>query len=121
MTAQRPVTYLELGTPDLDRCRAFFREVFGWDPQPFAADDNLVAPRPADAGIDTALLTSRDGQPRAVPVINTDSLESTITLATENGATLVVEPFTIPGVGRGCYLIEPTGLLIGLHQNDPSV
>ena len=30
-----------------------------------------------------------------------------------------VEPFTLPGVGRGCYLTDPAGLLIGLHEYDP--
>jgi predicted enzyme related to lactoylglutathione lyase len=30
----------------------------------------------------------------------------------------VVEPFTIPGVGRDCYFTDPTGLLAGLHEND---
>jgi predicted enzyme related to lactoylglutathione lyase len=32
---------------------------------------------------------------------------------------VVVEPFTIAGVGRGCYVIDPAGVLIGLHEYDP--
>jgi predicted enzyme related to lactoylglutathione lyase len=33
----------------------------------------------------------------------------------------VVEPFTLPGVGMGCYLTDPAGVLIGLHAYDPDV
>ncbi|MEX2652396.1 MAG: hypothetical protein WD473_08150 [Acidimicrobiia bacterium] len=36
-----------------------------------------------------------------------------------NGGTIVVEPFTIPGVGHGCYFTDPAGLIAGLHQYDP--
>jgi hypothetical protein len=46
----RAVTYVELNTPDLERSRIFFSRVFGWDPQPFAVDDYLVAPAPEGQG-----------------------------------------------------------------------
>ena len=39
-----PVTYVELNSPDLEATSAFMRTVFGWEPQPFAAPDYLVAP-----------------------------------------------------------------------------
>lgn len=31
---------------------------------------------------------------------------------------MVVEPFTITGVGQGCYVTDPAGLLMGLHAYD---
>jgi uncharacterized protein len=34
------------------------------------------------------------------------------------GGHVVVEPFTIEGVGHGCYIVDPTGLLFGLHAYD---
>ena len=34
--------------------------------------------------------------------------------------TVVVEPFTITGVGRGCYIVDPAGVLLGLHAYDPN-
>jgi hypothetical protein len=36
-------------------------------------------------------------------------------------APAVVEPFAIPGVGRGCYFTDPTGVVVGLHENIPDV
>jgi predicted enzyme related to lactoylglutathione lyase len=32
---------------------------------------------------------------------------------------MVVPPFVIPGVGRGCYVADPAGVLVGLHMYDP--
>ena len=64
-----PVTYVELNSPNLDATAAFMADVFGWEPQPFAAPDYLVAPHGDGPGIDTGLLASRDGNPRTVPII----------------------------------------------------
>jgi predicted enzyme related to lactoylglutathione lyase len=114
-----PVTYLELNTADLDASAAFFTAVFGWAPQPFAAPDYLVAPHGDGPGIDTALLASRDGQPRAVPVIRVPDLDGALDAVREHGGTVVVPPFTLGGVGRGAYVADPTGLLVGLHAYDP--
>ena len=114
----RPVSYLEVQSPDLGASTAFFQQVFGWDPQPFAAPDYLVAPHGDGPGIDTGLMPSRDGQPRAIPVIRVDDLESALDRVKNAGGTVVVEPFTIEGVGRGCYVVDPAGLLLGLHAYD---
>ena len=37
-----------------------------------------------------------------------------------SGGTVVVEPYAIDGVGRACYITDPPGLLIGLHEYDAS-
>jgi predicted enzyme related to lactoylglutathione lyase len=116
-----PVSYLELNSGDLPASAAFFSAVFGWTPQPFAAPDYLVAPHGDQPGIDTALLASRDGQPRAVPVIRVPDLDTALAHVAEHGGTVVVPPFTLGGVGRGAYVTDPTGLLIGLHHYDPAV
>lgn len=115
-----PVTYVEISSPDLERSSRFFADTFGWALQPFAARDYLVAPHGDGAGVDAALLASRDGAPRAVPVIRVDSLDATCAAVTTNGGTVVVPPFVLAGVGRGCYVTDPAGVLVGLHEYDPS-
>ena len=96
-----PVTYVELNSPDLEATTAFMRDVFGWEPQPFAAPDYLVAPHGDGPGVDAGLLSSRDGNPRTVPIIRVDSLDALRTRIESAGGAIVVEPFTLPGVGRG--------------------
>jgi uncharacterized protein len=113
-----PVSYLEFNTPNLESTVAFFAEVFGWQAQPFAAPDYLVAPHGDAAGVDTGMMPSRDGQPRAIPVIRVTDLDDATARVTAAGGRVVVDPFTIDGVGRGCYITDPTGLLVGLHAYD---
>ena len=113
-----PVSYVELNSPDLEATTAFVRDVFGWEPQPFAASDYLVAPHGDVPGIDAGLLASRDGNPRTVPVIRVESIDALRERLESAGGTVVVEPFSMPGVGRGCYVTDPAGLLLGLHEYD---
>ena len=94
----QPVTYVELNSPDLEATAAFTREIFGWEPQPFATPDYLVAPHGDGPGVDTGILASRDGNPRTVPIVRVDSIAD---------LRERVESFTIPGIGRGCYLTDP--------------
>ncbi|MEV4515918.1 hypothetical protein AB0K00_44045 [Dactylosporangium sp. NPDC049525] len=116
----QPVSYVELHSPDPAATNAFMSAVFGWQPTPFAAPDYLVAPHGDAPGVDTGLLASQDGQPRAVPVIRVGALATATALVEEHGGQVVVEPFTLPGVGSGCYIVDPAGLLIGLHAYDAS-
>src|SRR3954454_3731521 len=102
-----PVTYVELNSPDLEATTAFMRDVFGWEPQPFAAPDYLVAPHGDGLGVDAGLLSSRNANPRTFPVIRVDSLDELRERIESAGGTIVVEPFTLRGVGRGCYLTDP--------------
>jgi len=63
------------------------------------------------------LRQSRDGQP-PVPIIRVNTITSLREELEHAGGTIVVEPYTIPGVGRGCYLTDPAGVLLGLHEYD---
>jgi predicted enzyme related to lactoylglutathione lyase len=116
----QPVSYVEVHSPDLAASSGFFAAVFGWQPQPFAAPDYLVAPHGDAPGVDTGLLASRDGSPRAVPVIRVPDLDAALTAAEKHGGVVVVPPFAIGGVGRGAYLTDPAGVLIGVHMYDPA-
>ena len=115
-----PISYVELNSPDLEATAGFFAAVFGWEPQPFTSADYLVAPHGDAPGVDTGLLPSRDGQARAIPVIRVPDLEAVLAAVTEHGGTVVVPPFAIGGVGRGAYLVDPAGVLIGVHMYDPA-
>jgi predicted enzyme related to lactoylglutathione lyase len=39
-----PVSYVEINSSDAEQSRQFLAEVFGWEFQPFARSDYLVAP-----------------------------------------------------------------------------
>jgi len=112
-----PVTCVEINSSDVARTRAFFADTFGWQAQPFVAPDYFVAPH--GDGVDAGLMSSQDGQPRTIAVIGVGSLGSTMDKVRANGGTVVVEPFAAPGVGRGAYILDPTGVLLGLQETNP--
>ena len=60
-----PVTYVEINSPDLERSAAFMAEVFQWPLRTFADPGYLVAAAGDGPGIDTGLMASADGAPRA--------------------------------------------------------
>jgi predicted enzyme related to lactoylglutathione lyase len=53
-------------------------------------------------------------------VIRVPDLDAALAAAEQHGGTVVVPPFTLGGVGRGAYLTDPTGLLLGLHMYNPN-
>lgn len=113
-----PVTYVEINSPDLERSAAFMAEVFHWPLSTFADPGYLVSAAGDGPGVDTGLMASADGAPRAIPVIRVPSLQAMQIAVEEHGGTVVVEPFVIAGVGRGCYVVDPAGVLLGLHEYD---
>lgn len=115
-----PVTYVEINSPDLEKSAAFFSAVFDWQLRTFADPGYLVAAAGDGPGIDTGLMTSADGAPRSVPIIRVPSLDTVRRVVEQHGGTVVVQPFVIAGVGRGCYVVDPAGVLVGLHEYDPA-
>ena len=53
-----------------------------------------------------------------MPVVRVDDLPGALDLVRSNGGQVVVEPFAIAGVGYGCYITDPAGVLVGLHAYD---
>jgi hypothetical protein len=117
----QPVSYVEINSPDRQRSARFMTDVFGWQFRPFADPGYLVADHGSADGVDTGLMHSPDGQARSIPVIRVPSLEQANADVAGAGGRLVLPIFTIAGVGRGCYITDPAGVLLGLHEYDPEV
>ena len=114
------INYVEFNSGDAEASAKFYRDVFEWDPQPFGADDYLMASHGDEPGIDTGLTSSEDGQPLTVATITVDDLEGYMGRVIFAGGEIVVPKFTIPGVGRVCYFTDTTGMIVGLHEPEAS-
>ena len=53
-------------------------------------------------------------QPVSYLELNSPDLEASTQFF--SGETVVVPPFELTGVGRGCYVVDPGGLLMDLHS-----
>ena len=114
------VGYIEFNSGDLEASTGFSKQVFDWDPQPWGADDYFVAQREGEGGVDAGFTTSQDGQPLTVATINVDDLAGYMAKVILAGGEIVVPKFTIPGVGHACYFTDTTGMIVGMHEADPS-
>ena len=113
----------ELHTPDPDAAKAFYAEVFGWQASDMdmgdlgtyvllglGGDDNL-------AGI----LRKPDEQPGPaywLTYLGTEDADASTAKAIELGATQLLEPTSMQGVGRFSILVDPTGATFGLYQSE---
>jgi len=126
----RPI-HFEIQADDLDRARAFYGDVFGWQFQDYS--DYVAAPYfgvitgdAAEPGINGGLLprpaaTSRPEQGAnafvvTISVTDYDAAEQAI-LA--HGGRAVGPKQALPGMAWQGYYLDPEGNVFGLHQLDP--
>lgn len=110
--------WVDISVDDVDRARAFYRELFGW----------TVEPGPPEAGGYTMCLL--DGRavaaigPKMDPTASTawttylavDDADATAARIVEAGGTVPLPPFDVLDVGRLALAIDPGGALVGLWQ-----
>ena len=116
--------WFECGTTDAAVARDFYTELFGWS----AVD----VPIPGDAG-GTYTLLQVDGadiaglyalagpQFEGVPshwmtYVSVESADESAARAESLGATIVLAPMDVPGVGRLACFADPTDAIIGMFQ-----
>ena len=115
---KNPVTYAEFHAPNLAEAKVFYSAVFGWEFQQFDNEEYYVVPKGEDGAISCGFMQSQDGQPRTVCTVQVPSLEKAVEDVKKHGGTIVVEKFTVPGVGYAVYFTDPGGQIIGLYEPD---
>lgn len=111
--------WIELNSSDMDRARAFYGDLFGWDSEAsgpefggylgFASDgDGIAGGMPCEAnspGADTWTIYLR-----------VDDIATSAAAAKAAGAQVVLEPMQVGSLGWMAALIDPGGASIGLWQ-----
>ena len=110
------ITYVEFNVENVEESQRFYKDVFGWDPQPWGQDDYLVASHGDEPGIDTGITPSPDGEPITVATITVDDLAGYMAKVIVAGGEIVVPKFSIPGVGNACYFTDTQGVVVGMHE-----
>ena len=117
MTKHGEFNWHELQTRDARKAMAFYRETIGWTfhPEKMPTGDTywliMASGRPV-GGILT--LTDAEVLPeRWVTYIHVENIDSRVTRAKDNGATVLREPWDVAGVGRVAMLREPGGAEVG--------
>jgi predicted enzyme related to lactoylglutathione lyase len=109
----------ELMTRDVEKARAFFSDCIGWKFTSMQMDEGPVYWMAIDgetplAGMFEMSGTEFEGMPdHWLSYIAVDDVDACVERARKNGATIMREPFDIPGTGRIALLQQPGGAAIG--------
>lgn len=121
------VVHFEIPVDDDTRAHSFYADVFGWriDHMPEMNYDMVVTGDTTEDGmpktpghINGGMFHRSDEFPRGpVITIGTDDLDATLERVRSHGGTIEGEPFETEGVGRGAYVRDTEGNVIGLWQD----
>ena len=100
------IDYVEIPAVDIDKTRAFFEQLFGWQFQEWGPDYYSFN----DGRLDGGLRRSDEAAPASgvLLVFFSQDLERDYNRVKELGATISQEIFEFPG-GRRFHFVEPAG------------
>jgi predicted enzyme related to lactoylglutathione lyase len=112
------IVNFHLPADDVERAATFYREVFGWEFEPFAGSPVpyfVYQPNGEGAGIPAAITARKDIVKAPTPTIEVDHIDQAmIDIAMKGGQQGSVQD--IPGLGRFGYAIDSEGNIIALVQ-----
>ncbi|HHY88896.1 MAG TPA: VOC family protein [Chloroflexi bacterium] len=115
--------HFELASDDVEKTAQFYRDVFGWKVQKWEGPVTywlVETGEESEPGINGGLMET-DGTFRGtINTIDVPDLDAALDRVVECGGQIVVEKGVIPGVGYQAYFRDVTGILVGLHQADPT-
>ncbi len=117
------ITHFEFATSDPEKTAAFYRAAFGWDIRKWDGPVDYYMISSGDAstpGINGGLMQTDGTFQGTVNTIEVDNIDAAIAGVLANGGEIVMPKDAIPGVGYLAYFKDTTGIMVGLHQTDPS-
>lgn len=112
----RASSWFELMTTDVEKAKAFYTKLFGWDAEDMSMPGMpYTAVKAGGKGIGGIVPIPKDAQ--GMPAmwsayVIVDDVDATARAAEELGARLLVKPRNIPGVGRFCVIQDQQGAAI---------
>jgi len=107
-------SWMELHSGDNGRAKDFYTGLLGW------GIDEMEMP-----GMIYSVIANGEEKiggfppeasetPRWLPYVTVDDVDARVEKAKSLGATIAMEPFSVPGVGRMATLVDPVGGVIAL-------
>jgi hypothetical protein len=126
------VTHFEIPADDLERAKAFYGSVFGWQVQtmdmPGAGEYTGVVTTPVDeqtqvpteaGAINGALVQRAAETPTPVVTIDVPDIDAALQQVEAHGGTTATPRTAIPGMGAFAYFRDPEGNVTGLWETTP--
>jgi len=111
-------SWVDLSSPDLEKSRDFYSELFGWNcPEgPPETNGYSVCDIGGKSVAGLALKMNPDMPTAWMSYVNVDSADKTVARAKANGGAVMAEPMDVAEAGRMAILADPEGAVIGLWQ-----
>lgn len=115
-----PFVHLELNTPDLDKAKAFYAGMFGWEFQdmPMGPGSVYSTFKPS-SGPGGGAFTMPGASNGWLPYIGVDDIHAATEKARSLGAEVFIDSHDIPNVGWFSVINDPTGCRIAIFQPKP--
>jgi len=115
--------HFELATDDLEKTAAFYRDVFGWQIQKWEGPIEYWLVTTGDEstlGINGGLMQTGGEFRGTINTIGVADIDDAIAKVKAHGGEIVLEKDAVPGVGYQAYFKDNSGIVVGLHQEDPN-
>lgn len=115
-------THFELASDDVEKTAGFYRAVFGWKIEKWAGPVDYYLVDTGDAstpGINGGLMPAEGEFRGTINTIEVADIDASIAAVLANGGAVAMPKHPIPGVGYQAYFKDNSGIILGLHQNDP--
>ncbi|HEX8246779.1 MAG TPA: VOC family protein [Pyrinomonadaceae bacterium] len=111
------VCWTEIATNNLEACKGFYSELFGWkieQSNAFSSDEMQYLEIGTDEGCKTGGMYQMgkeygDAPPHWMSYVAVDDVDAAASKVWELGGKVCVPPTDIPNVGRFCVVNDPTG------------
>ena len=123
------VVHFEIPADDVERAKAFYANVFGWQLQTSQVGDGeytSVITTPTDpqtyaptepGGINGGMMQRSPQTPSPVITIGVDDIDARLGEVEANGGTIVTQRTPIPDMGAFAYFTDPDGNVMGLWES----
>jgi uncharacterized protein len=110
--------WVDISVPDVPTSVAFYGSVMGWTFVDTGAEFGHYQIGQVGGHAAAAVGPRLDqNQPaRWTVYLASDDADATARAITDNGGTLLAEPFDVPGSGRMCAALDPSGAMFGVWQ-----
>ncbi len=118
MKNHSPISWNELITPDIEGAKTFYSELFGWELRDEDMGERTYTIAKSN-NIEVAGLMQTPAEAQGMPAqwgayVAVENVDASAARAEQLGATVVMAPRDIPGVGRICVIADPQGATISM-------
>lgn len=110
--------WVDLGVDDMDKARAFYGELFGWqmDPGPPEAGGYTMCLKGARSAAGVGPKQQPEQPSAWVTYLAADDVEDAVAKVKEHGGQVLMEPMDVMEVGRMAIAVDPAGSVFGIWQ-----